>query len=396
MSITVKEAQDRVIASGLLSEHDLECSIEEWRNRSDSTQDGEGLIHFLSQQGHLTGFEADALIAGHTGPYRLGPYSVREVVATGRLGNVFRAVHDEFQQAVSLKIFPASLSGDQDQMMRMGREARVSVEVDHPNVVRSFHMGKVGEVHFLAFEDLQGETLATTLSYDRKLSVEDASDFIRQAALGLAHLHEREIVHRDVQPGNLWIATDGTPKIMEFGAARDALANLDTDEDAEETTQDSTMLGSFDYMAPEQGQDTHLANAQSDIYSLGCTLYHCLTGQPPFPDKNPIRQMLRHANEAPKNVIELSPDVPTQLADVVSSMIAKKPEDRYASANDVAWAMVPFVGEETVAADVDPEEVSAEFLAWSRSSEEEDFEGQASPTPELASFLHHLSDQPKT
>ncbi|NQT12322.1 MAG: serine/threonine protein kinase, partial [Planctomycetes bacterium] len=252
---SMDEIRQKLIDGGLMTAETLDSEIALWREETGVSDDaaGEGLVDRLVQRQRLTEFQGDALNAGHVGPFMLGPYRVFERVAVGRLGNIYRAVHEEHDQAVSLKVFPSSLKHDAEKVARTRREVQVSVELEHANILRTFEMGEVGDIYYLAFEDLEGETLGDRLDREGAMPHPAACKLMREAALGLTYLHEMGLVHRDVQPGNMWITGGGVLKMMEFGAVRDALGDIVADEDTGVTTSE-TVLGNFDYMAPEQAQ----------------------------------------------------------------------------------------------------------------------------------------------
>ena len=388
---SVDQVRQQLLDSQLMTAEAADTQIARWQDETKATDDapGEALIDWLVDQQVLTEFQGDALRAGHTGPFMLGPYRVFGRMAVGRLGNIYRAVHDVLDQPVSLKVFPSSLKDDPEKVARMQREFRANIELEHPNIVRNFQIGEVGDVYYLAFEDLKGETLADRLDWEGALPYPTACKLIRDAALALAHLHEKGLVHRDVHPGNMWITAGGVLKLMELGAVRDALGQVITAPEEIKVTISETVLGNFDYMPPEQCQDAHAADHRSDIYSLGCTLYHCLAGQKPFPVKNPIKLVMQHMTKMPTPIGEVVPDLPTPLADAVTSMIAKAPDERYQKAADVAWALEQHCEPEHLAV-LDEAEVSDEYLDWLRTASEEAVEAR---TPELAGFLNWLADE---
>lgn len=390
------EIRARLTQSELLGDEALTEHIDSWRQAATNPEDGDALVNWLVERQLLTEFQAEAILAGHSGPFMLGPYRVSEQVTTGLLGNVFRASHVEFDQRVSLKVFPPVQDAAQE--ARVGRELRIAISVDNPHVVRTFQVGRAGEACYLALEPLEGESLQTRLERDGRLPFRDACRLVRDVARGLEHLHANDIIHRDLRPHNIWITPSGAPKILEFGAARDALAYLDSDEEAvegresEEFDDRAISAEQYEYMAPEQAHDIRKADAQSDIYALGCVLYACLTGRPPFVNRNPVKLVLEHVFDTPAPVEQLADDVPHQLNDTIRGMMARDAKKRFAKAGDVAWALAQYIGEEEAPAEqVAVVDVSPEYLQWVQSqapAEPKNLATEAvATTPELVGFL---------
>jgi serine/threonine-protein kinase len=249
-------------------------------------------------------------------------------------------------------------------------------------------------------EVLKGETLEQRLNREGRIPYLEACQLIQQAARGLAYVHGQEIIHRDICPANLWLSDQGIVKIMEFGAARDALSFLDSvdSEDGAELTENlspDSVLGTYAYMAAEQAADPHAADVASDLYSLGCTFYHCLTGQVPFPDKNPVRQMLRHVNEQPHPLADFDPEIPQVVQDVVSYLLAKRPEDRYGSAEETATALASII---PLAALPESSTLAPDFLEWVQTVDDGAFGVvvEEPQDPEWRSFVDWLSEHDET
>ncbi len=336
-----------------------------------------------------TDFQASAQRAGIIGPYLLGPYRVTGRQVAGRLGDVFIAEHNETHQRVSLKIFPASLSRSRERLARLGRESRIALQVDHLHVVKTFQVGRVGEVSFIAFEELTGGTLQERLDRDGRLPFIEACQLIEQAALGLGYLHSLGIIHRDVCPANLWVTQHGMLKIMEFGAARDAMAYLDVQDLGGLTMNvleqpDQQMLGHSDYMPADQARDPHSANVASDLYCLGATLFQCVTGQVPFPNMDPALQVRQHGEDPLPLLASFAPDIPEALQQLLSKAMAKQPEERYWSAEEFAVDLSQVVPP-AVLPELEP--LSTDFLAWLRDSSVE----PSREIPEVADYPaeHH-------
>lgn len=396
---TCKEIGEKILQSDLMSAEELDANVAEFQRQSGS-DDGDALVRWLAESQLITDFQAEALSSGLAGPFMLGPYRVERHLTAGRLGHVFRGVQIDFNLPVSLKVFPASVAADPEKTARMRREARVAIQLDHPNLIRTFQIGRFGQIHYLALEDLPRESLLARLNRSGRLRPAEACRLIRQAALGLEYLHQNDIILRDVSPANMWITPDERLKLIEFGAARDSLAFLDAPGDGQsELTLQSSKLGTNEYMSPEQAADPRQADARSDLYSLGCTLYHALAGRPPFVDKNPMKLLMAHASAAPQRVDLLSPEIPAGLADVVERLLAKSPGERMQSAAEVDWALQPFVGAGAADASAAAADWNPDYLAWVNSMNAEVFSESDSETPpselapDAAEFLDWLTER---
>jgi serine/threonine protein kinase len=393
--MNLDQVRELIVSGQLLSAERFDEFQQGWLDGNRKPEEGAEFIRWLVDERELTEFQGKALLAGIPGPYLLGPYRVTARVTAGRLGDVYHAEHVEFQQPVSLKVFPAALNQDPELAARLGREARVSLQVDSPHVVKTYQVGRVGSIPFIALESLQGETLQQRLDREGRIPQVEACQLIQQAALGLAYIHSQEIIHRDICPANLWISDQGVVKIMEFGAARDALSFVDSlGGDGDDLTIQQAggdLLGHYAYMSAQQAEDPHSADVASDLYSLGCTLYHCLTGQVPFPDKNPVRQMLRHANEPPRPLADFDPEIPQVVQDVVTYLLEKRPEDRYGSADEVAAALAAII---PLAALPAMATVAPDFLDWVSSIDVDDLGAvvEEPREPELQQFVTWLAE----
>jgi hypothetical protein len=216
---------------------------------------------------------------------------------------------------------------------------RAAALLAHPNIVTTYDAEDAGETHFLVMEYVEGIDLGRLVQERGPLPADRACDYIRQAALGLQHAFEQGMVHRDLKPHNLMLTPDGRVKILDFGLARLASEAAD----AAGLTGTGVVLGTVDYIAPEQADNAHQADIRSDIYSLGCTLYHLLAGQPPFPTGTALQKVMAHVNEKPEPLTELRDDLPEGLMPVVERMMAKDPKHRYPTPAEVAFALEPFV-----------------------------------------------------
>jgi tRNA A-37 threonylcarbamoyl transferase component Bud32 len=280
-------------------------------------------------------------------------YRVAELLGVGGMGAVYKAEHLLMERPVALKVINRSLMDSPAMVERFRREVRAAARLTHPNIVHAYDAEQAGDTHFLVMEYVEGKSLAAVVAERGPLPVVGACEYIRQAALGLQHAHERGMVHRDVKPQNLMLTPEGQVKILDFGLARFAResAPATTPQEIsrraatpalEAVTQVGMVMGTPDYIAPEQACNAREADIRADIYSLGCTLYDLLAGHAPFPEGTPEDKVLAHVERMPRPLTDIRPDVPAELARVVERMLAKDPAARFQTPAEVAEALGPF------------------------------------------------------
>lgn len=265
-------------------------------------------------------------------------YEVLERLGAGGMGTVFKARHRLMDRMVALKVMNPQLMADPTAVGRFQREVKAAAQLAHPHIVTAYDAEQVGGLHFLAMEYVEGRTLAEVVDDRGPLPVDRACEYIRQAALGLQYAHERGTVHRDIKPQNLVLKPAGQVKVFDFGLAR----FVSESGEPGEGSSSGRMLGSPDYMAPEQAKEPHAADIRADIYSLGCTLYQLLTGLPPFAGGTPIEKLAAHLEKTPIEIAKLRLDVSADLERVVERMLAKDPQQRFQTPGEVATALEPF------------------------------------------------------
>jgi hypothetical protein len=275
---------------------------------------------------------ADWLVGG-----RLGQYEVLGALGKGGMGAVYKARHVELGKVVALKVLPAERVCEAN-VARFRHEVRAMGKLEHPNIVAAYDAGEHRGVRYLVMALVDGVDLGELVERRGPLPIADACELARQAATGLQHAFERGLVHRDVKPQNLMLASDGTVKVLDLGLARSF-----GDAPAETLTAAGSMLGTADYLAPEQWDSPHAADTRADVYALGCTLYHLVAGRPPFAAyRSILMKMQAHQEVPPPPVTDLRPDAPAGLAAVLDRMLAKSPGDRYATPAEAAEALRPF------------------------------------------------------
>jgi hypothetical protein len=345
---TVESLCNSLAKSKLLSAGDVKAVYQRWRAEGrDAVAQTDKFLRWLVHRQYVTEYQANLLSRGQIDNFFLFDYKILDRIGAGRMAGVFKAIHTK-GAVVAVKVLPPSKARNLELFSRFQREARMALKLKHPNIVRTFQVAECRGLHFLVMEYLDGEPLDDVLKKRGKLPPVEAVRIVYQALLGLQHIHEQGMIHRDLKPGNLMLvpvppapSTAGSSvKILDIG-----LGKVMFDEEVPggleqvQLTTDGAILGAPEYMAPEQAKDAHAADIRSDIYSLGCVLYHCLAGQSPFYDVNPVRIMVKQASEAPRPLREVNPQVPDSLQQIINRMLAKDPNQRFQTPAQAAQAL---------------------------------------------------------
>ena len=302
----------------------------------------------LARSGILTAWQAAQLLKGQSG-FVLGHYRLLDSIGRGGMGHVFRAVDSRNSSIVAIKVMSRKLSSNQHLVNRFRREIRASSRLNDPHIVRSLDAGRVGNIDFMVMEYVNGEQLDNVIAGLPSIPVAQACEIIRQTALGLQHAFEKQMVHRDIKPSNLMLdwTDDGEARvrIMDMGLVR----LLDDDEERTAVTRAGQVMGTPDYMSPEQGWNTAAVDIRSDIYSLGCTFFRLLTGRVPFQGDNPLQVLMVRCSKDAPSVRSVRPELAEPIDAIVSRMIRRDPDQRFQTPQELADALEPFSGPITVA-----------------------------------------------
>jgi serine/threonine-protein kinase len=311
------------------------------------TDRGRVVARKLVEWGVLTKFQAEILLAGRSNGFVLGQYRILDELGQGGMGRVYKALHLRMHRTVALKVLAPQVMQSEKAKRLFQREVRAAGQLNHPNIVTAYDANQVNGRYFLVMEYVDGPNLDQLVRRRGRLPVGLACDLIRQAALGLQYAFERGMVHRDIKPANLLAQrgpTRNAPyvlKILDFGLAR--LHDAEPAQGGDTIlTSKNIVLGTPDFLSPEQARDMHEVDIRSDLYSLGCTFYYLLTGHVPFPGGTKIEKLLRHGSEAPAPVESFRPDINPQVGAIVRRLLAKQMTDRFQTPAQLAAALDPF------------------------------------------------------
>jgi serine/threonine-protein kinase len=311
------------------------------------------LAQYLVAKQWLTPFQAKWTWRGLGQRLVLGHYVLLERLGAGGMGQVYRARHSRLEHELAIKVIHRHLLADQTSIQRFHREIHAVGQLSHPNIVYAYDAGKIGGSYYLVMEFVEGVTLEALVQEYGPLPLELAYSYVRQAALGLQHAHVRSLIHRDIKPANLvvtrprpgaaleaerrslygpaWLSAASRLKILDMGLAR-----WQTTGSCEATslqlTQVGMILGTLDFVAPEQAQNSRAADNRSDLYALGCTFYYLLAGDVPFPSKHPVDKLMAHQMDEPRPLEWQRPELPSSIISIIRRLMAKAPADRYLSA----------------------------------------------------------------
>ena len=331
--LTADNLVDLLGRSGLLDKAQIERVIEELRAAHGADlPEGAALAEELIKRDLITRWQADKLLEGRYKGFFLNKYKLLSLLGTGGMSSVFLAENVLMQKRVAVKVLPKNRVEDSSYLARFYNEARAAGRLTHPNIIHTYDIDNDGKHHYIVMEFVPGRNLLQVVKDDGPLSYRRAAEYIVQAADGLAYAHAAGLVHRDVKPANFLVTDAELLKLLDLG-----LAYFAGGENASLTLQhEEHVLGTADYLAPEQAVCSHGVDARADIYALGCTLYFLLTGHPPFDEGTIHQRMLAHTLQQPPSIFEDRPDAPRSLVAICERMMAKKPEDRYQTAVDVA------------------------------------------------------------
>ena len=314
----------------------LEKSLERLRTENQGELPTvKNIAKHLKQDGLLTEWQLDKLLLGKYKGFFLGRYKLMGHIGTGGMSSVYLAEHTRMHDLRAIKVLPKRRVNDATYLARFKLEAKAIATLNHPNIVRAYDIDNENDQHYIVMEYVDGDDLQAIVRREGQMELARAVGYIRQAADGLQHAHDRGLIHRDVKPANLLVDSKENVKILDLGLALFAVQ----DEESLTVVHNENVLGTADYLAPEQAKNSHKVDHRVDIYGLGCTLYYLLAGHPPFNEGTLAQRIALHQTEMPKAIRKLRPEVPGELEGIVVKMIQKEPEYRYQSMNAVIEAI---------------------------------------------------------
>ena len=298
--------------------------------------DGEALAKTLQKEGILSKFQAQRLCQGKVRSLQLGNYRLIKIIGRGGMGIVYEAEHKTMKHRVAIKMISSKVTANGSMLRRFFREVEVAAKLSHPNIVTAIDANQTGKKYYMVMELVQGEDLGVIVQRETVLTVPEVIGYMTQAAVGLAYAHNQGIIHRDIKPHNMLLDNDGVIKILDLGLV--SLQRPQSNDD-DSITQHNQIIGTVDYMSPEQADDVHHVDQRADIYSLGCSIFRLLVGHPPFPKSSIIQKLLSHRDDPIPSLHDFRDDIPELLDQIFRRMLAKNPDNRYQSMDEVVGAL---------------------------------------------------------
>jgi serine/threonine protein kinase len=346
-----------VLRSGLINRERLQAAV--WEVPRERRTDTRALADHLVRSGQLSRFQARRILKGRWKGLILGPFQVLAPIGRGGMSTVFLARDSRSNDLIALKVLQRD-SAEKRQRARFRREMKLSRRLDHPHVAATYASGKIEGVYFMAMEYIPGKSMQRLVQAQGPMDVRRAARLVSEVAAGLDHAHSQGVIHRDLKPSNIMVTPHDHAKILDLGLA---IIEGEDVEDIRVVGGKGYIVGTMDYIAPEQTANSAAVDRRADIYSLGCTLYYAVTGRPPFPGGTSKEKIERQRREEPESLLELKPSIPIAFAVLIRQMMAKDPADRPPGAKDVIRKLRPWVDDAALPMDRkdDPEYSTAVF-----------------------------------
>ncbi|QVL32780.1 serine/threonine protein kinase [Telmatocola sphagniphila] len=332
--------------SGMVEEPRLDAYLDKLRTNGTMPTDVKKLAGSMVKDALITYFQAEQFMLGKWRGFTIGKYKLLERIGFGGMGQVFLCEHLYMKRRVAIKVLPPNKAEEPAALGRFYREARAAAALDHPNIVRTHDIDQDGNLHFLVMEYVDGSSLLEIVKKKGPMDVHRAINYTWQSVQALDHAFRVGVIHRDIKPGNILVDRFGMSKILDMGLARfynteDDMLTLKYDE--------KSVLGTADYVAPEQTVNSHDVDVRADIYSMGATFYFLLAGHPPFPDGTIANKLIAHQTKVPTPIRSIRPEVPEGVQAVLSKMMAKNINERYQTPAEVYEDLLPWISEQLIA-----------------------------------------------